>query len=140
MSAVPQSKNFTDYRVADLVLAGWGRKEIAIAETEMPGLMAIREEYAAIQPLRGARVAGSLHMTIQTAVLIETLKALGAEVRWASCNIYSTQDHAAAAIATGGTPVFAFKGEALDQYWEYTHRIFEWPLASGGPGTPNMIL
>src|SRR6266704_3386853 len=113
MSAVPQAKNFTDYRVADLALADWGRKEIAIAETEMPGLMAIREEYSAIQPLRGARIAGSLHMTIQTAVLIETLQALGAEVRWASCNIYSTQDHAAAAIAAGGTPVFAYKGESL---------------------------
>src|SRR5215831_3666417 len=113
MSAVPQSKSFTDFKVADLALAGWGRKEIAIAETEMPGLMAIREEYAATQPLRGARVAGSLHMTIQTAVLIETLKALGADVRWASCNIYSTQDHAAAAIAAGGTPVFAYKGETL---------------------------
>src|SRR6266545_509750 len=127
MSAVPQAKNFTDYRVADLALADWGRKEIAIAETEMPGLMAIREEYAAIQPLRGARVAGSLHMTIQTAVLIETLQALGAEVRWASCNIYSTQDHAAAAIAAGGTPVFAYKGESLEEYWEFTHKIFEWP-------------
>src|SRR6266542_3362668 len=127
MSAVPQAKNFTDYRVADLALADWGRKEIAIAETEMPGLMAIREEYAAIQPLRGARVAGSLHMTIQTAVLIETLRALGAEVRWASCNIYSTQDHAAAAIAAGGTPVFAYKGESLEEYWEFTHKIFEWP-------------
>jgi adenosylhomocysteinase len=127
MSAVPQAKNFTDYRVADLALADWGRKEIAIAETEMPGLMAIREEYAAIQPLRGARVAGSLHMTIQTAVLIDTLKALGAEVRWASCNIYSTQDHAAAAIAAGGTPVFAYKGESLEEYWEFTHKIFEWP-------------
>src|SRR5258707_3227884 len=127
MSAVPQAKNFTDYRVADLALADWGRKEIAIAETEVPGLMAIGEEYAAIQPLRGARVAGSLHMTIQTAVLIETLQALGAEVRWASCNIYSTQDHAAAAIAAGGTPVFAYKGESLEEYWEFTHKIFEWP-------------
>src|SRR6266705_3537543 len=136
MSAVPQAKNFTDYRVADLALADWGRKEIAIAETEMPGLMAIREEYAAIQPLRGARIAGSLHMTIQTAVLIETLQALGAEVRWASCNIYSTQDHAAAAIAAGGTPVFAYKGESLSDYWEYTHRIFEWP----DNGYSNMIL
>src|SRR5258707_5783711 len=127
MSAVPQAKNFTDYRVADLALADWGRKEIAIAETEVPGLMAIGEEYAAIQPLRGARVAGSLHMTIQTAVLIETLQALGAEVRWASCNIYSTQDHAAAAIAAGGTPIFAYKGESLEEYWEFTHKIFEWP-------------
>src|SRR6266567_1046718 len=131
MSAVPQAKNFTDYRVADLALADWGRKEIAIAETEMPGLMAIREEYAAIQPLRGARIAGSLHMTIQKAVLIETLQALGAEVRWASCNIYSTQDHAAAAIADAGTPVFAYKGESLEEYWEYTHRIFDWPDGRG---------
>src|SRR3989441_1958374 len=127
MSAVPKPNSATDFKVADLSLAGWGRKEIAIAETEMPGLMAIREEYAAIQPLRGARVAGSLHMTIQTAVLIETLRALGAEVRWASCNIYSTQDHAAAAIAAGGTPVFAYKGESLEEYWEFTHKIFEWP-------------
>src|SRR6266704_3086585 len=127
MSAIPQSKASGDFRVADLSLADWGRKEIAIAETEMPGLMAIREEYSAIQPLRGARIAGSLHMTIQTAVLIETLQALGAEVRWASCNIYSTQDHAAAAIAAAGTPVFAVKGESLEEYWEYTHRIFEWP-------------
>lgn len=125
-----------DYIVADINQAGYGRKEIAIAETEMPGLVYIREEYKAEQPLKGARVAGSLHMTIQTAVLIETLKALGADVRWASCNIYSTQDHAAAAIAAGGTPVFAYKGETLDEYWEYTHRIFEW--ADGG--TPNMIL
>jgi len=125
-----------DYRVADIGLAAWGRKEIAIAETEMPGLMAIRAEYAESQPLKGARIAGSLHMTIQTAVLIETLKALGAEVRWASCNIFSTQDHAAAAIAEGGTPVFAYKGETLDEYWQFTHRIFEW---SDG-GTPNMIL
>src|SRR6266581_273011 len=136
MSAVPQAKNFTDYRVADLALADWGRKEIAIAETEMPGLMAIREEYAAIQPLRGARIAGSLHMTIQTAVLIETLQALGAEVRWASCNIFSTQDHAAAAIAAAGTAVFAVKGETLVDYWDYTHRIFEWPDG----GRSNMIL
>ena len=125
-----------DYKIADIELAEWGRKEIAIAETEMPGLMAIRSEFADQQPLAGARIAGSLHMTIQTAVLIETLEALGAEVRWASCNIYSTQDHAAAAIAAGGTPVFAFKGESLDEYWEYTHRIMEW--ADGG--TPNMIL
>ena len=116
---------FTDFKVADLALADWGRKEIAIAESEMPALMAIRKEYAARQPLKGARIAGSLHMTIQTAVLIETLKALGAEVRWASCNIFSTQDHAAAAIAAGGTPVFAYKGESLDEYWEYTHKIFE---------------
>jgi adenosylhomocysteinase len=126
----------TEYRVADISLADWGRKEIAMAETEMPGLMAIRAEYGAAQPLKGARIAGSLHMTIQTAVLIETLKALGADVRWASCNIYSTQDHAAAAIAAAGTPVFAIKGESLQDYWDYTHRIFEW--ADGG--TPNMIL
>ena len=128
--------NFSDYQVADLSLAGWGRKEIAIAETEMPGLMAVRQEYAADQPLSGARIAGSLHMTIQTAVLIETLHALGADVRWASCNIFSTQDHAAAAIAVGGTPVFAYKGETLTEYWEYTHQILQW---SDG-GTPNMIL
>src|SRR6266704_21661 len=139
MSAVPQAKNFTDYRVADLALADWGRKEIAIAETEMPGLMAIREEYSAIQPLRGARIAGSLHMTIQTAVLIETLQALGAEVRWASCNIYSTQDHAAAAIAAGGTPVFAYKGESLEEYWEYTHRILQFGDEKRGSLGPNMI-
>src|SRR5947208_2606753 len=127
---------FSDFRVADLSLADWGRKEMAIAESEMPALMAIRAEYAAGQPLKGARIAGSLHMTIQTAVLIETLKALGAEVRWASCNIFSTQDHAAAAIAAGGTPVFAYKGESLTEYWEYTHKIFEW--ADGG--FTNMIL
>jgi adenosylhomocysteinase len=125
-----------DYRVADLKLADWGRKEIAIAETEMPGLMAIREEFAPTQPLRGARISGSLHMTIQTAVLIETLQALGAEVRWASCNIFSTQDHAAAACAARGTPVFAWKGESLDDYWDYTHRIFAWPDG----GYSNMIL
>ena len=125
-----------DFVVADLSLADWGRKEIAIAETEMPGLMAIREEYAAQQPLKGARVTGSLHMTIQTAVLIETLEALGAQVRWASCNIFSTQDHAAAAIAANGTPVFAVKGESLADYWDYTHRIFEWP----DNGYSNMIL
>ncbi|HVO12071.1 MAG TPA: adenosylhomocysteinase [Vicinamibacteria bacterium] len=125
-----------DHRVADLSLATWGRKEIAIAETEMPGLLAIREEYAARKPLRGARISGSLHMTIQTAVLIETLKALGAEVRWASCNIFSTQDHAAAAIAEGGTAVFAYKGESLPDYWQFTHRIFEWPDGEGS----NMIL
>ncbi|MEO7558723.1 MAG: adenosylhomocysteinase, partial [Nitrosospira sp.] len=119
------SGEFTDYKVADMSLAGWGRKEIAIAETEMPGLMALREEYAGGKPLAGARIAGSLHMTIQTAVLIETLIKLGAEVRWASCNIFSTQDHAAAAIAAEGIPVFAYKGESLDDYWEYTHRIFE---------------
>ncbi|MFL6948534.1 MAG: adenosylhomocysteinase [Xanthobacteraceae bacterium] len=125
-----------DYVVKDIGLADWGRKEIAIAETEMPGLMATREEFGPEQPLRGARICGSLHMTIQTAVLIETLTALGADVRWASCNIYSTQDHAAAAVAAAGTPVFAVKGETLTDYWEYTHRIFEW---SDG-GTPNMIL
>src|SRR3546814_641928 len=116
---------FTDYKIADIALAGWGRRELAIAETEMPGLMATREEYAASQPLKGARIAGSLHMTIQTGVLIETLKALGAEVRWASCNIFSTQDHAAAAIAASGTAVFAVKGESLEDYWNYTHQIFE---------------
>jgi adenosylhomocysteinase len=125
-----------DFHVADLALAAWGRKEIAIAETEMPGLMAVREDHAARRPLAGARIAGSLHMTIQTAVLIETLKSCGADVRWASCNIYSTQDHAAAAIVEAGTPVFAYKGESLADYWEFTHRIFEW---SDG-GTPNMIL
>src|SRR6202050_5284930 len=115
-----------DFVVADLALADWGRKEIAIAEHEMPGLMAIRRKYAPSQPLKGARIAGSLHMTIQTAVLVETLQALGADIRWASCNIYSTQDHAAAAIAATGTPVFAVKGESLKDYWDYTHRIFEW--------------
>ena len=125
-----------DYVVKDIALADWGRKELDIAETEMPGLMATRAEFGASKPLKGARIAGSLHMTIQTAALIETLKALGADVRWASCNIYSTQDHAAAAIAAGGTPVFAVKGESLEDYWDYTHRIFEW--ADGG--TPNMIL
>ena len=136
MSAVLQPKQFTDFHIADLGLADWGRKEILIAQTEMPGLMAIREEFAPEQPLRGARIAGSLHMTIQTAVLIETLQALGAEVRWASCNIFSTQDHAAAAIAAVGTPVFAYKGESLDEYWEYTHRIFDF----GGGRSANMIL
>ncbi|HUX23690.1 MAG TPA: adenosylhomocysteinase [Burkholderiales bacterium] len=136
MGAIPKSKTFTDCKVADLSLADWGRKEIRIAETEMPGLMAIREEYAAKQPLKGARITGSLHMTIQTAVLIETLQALGAQVRWASCNIYSTQDHAAAAIAAGGTPVFAHKGESLTEYWDYTHRIFDWPDGQ----LSNMIL
>jgi adenosylhomocysteinase len=125
-----------DYIVKDIGLADWGRKELDMAETEMPGLMAIRKEYGPSQPLKGARVAGSLHMTIQTGVLIETLKALGADVRWASCNIYSTQDHAASAIAASGTPVFAVKGESLKEYWDYTHRIFEW----GDGGTPNMIL
>ena len=131
-----RTEHFTDFKVADLALAAWGRKEIAIAETEMPGLMAIRAEFAQAQPLKGARVTGSLHMTIQTAVLIETLQALGAQVRWASCNIFSTQDHAAAAIAASGTPVFAYKGETLTEYWDYTHRIFEWP----DNGCTNMIL
>jgi adenosylhomocysteinase len=135
MSAVAKPTS-TDYHVADISLADWGRKEIQIAETEMPGLMAIREEYAKTQPLKGARISGSLHMTIQTAVLIETLQALGAEVRWASCNVFSTQDHAAAAIAARGTPVFAYKGESLEEYWEFTHRIFEWP----DNGYSNMIL
>jgi adenosylhomocysteinase len=139
MSAVlksPSAAASTDFVVADLGLADWGRKEMRIAETEMPGLMAIREEYSTQQPLRGARITGSLHMTIQTAVLIETLQTLGAEVRWASCNIFSTQDHAAAAIAAKGTSVFAVKGESLAAYWEYTHRIFEW----GDGGYSNMIL
>ncbi len=136
MNAAVVDSTFVDFRVADLSLAVWGRKEIAIAESEMPALMAIRAEYAARKPLKGARIAGSLHMTIQTAVLIETLKALGAEVRWASCNIFSTQDHAAAAIAAGGTPVFAYKGESLDEYWEFTHRIFDFGDGRG----PNMIL
>ena len=130
------SKTFTDFHVADLKLADFGRKEIAIAETEMPGLMALREEYAGRQPLKGARIAGSLHMTIQTAVLIETLAALGADIRWASCNIFSTQDHAAAAIAARSIPVFAYKGETLEDYWDYTHRILVW----NDGGTPNMIL
>ncbi|MEE2879560.1 MAG: adenosylhomocysteinase [Pseudomonadota bacterium] len=137
-----------DYAVADISLADYGRKEIAIAETEMPGLMAAREEYGAEQPLKGARIAGSLHMTIQTAVLIQTLEALGAEVRWASCNIYSTQDHAAAAIADGGTPVFAHKGETLDEYWQFADKIFEWPdgrminliLDDGGDATMYILL
>jgi adenosylhomocysteinase len=135
MSAAPHSKSKEDFKVADLSLAEWGKKEITIAEGEMPALMAIRAEYAKAQPLKGARIAGSLHMTIQTAVLIETLKALGADVRWASCNIFSTQDHAAAAVAAGNTPVFAYKGETLAEYWEYTHRIFEF-----GAEGPNMIL
>ena len=126
----------SDYHVADISLADWGHKEIRIAETEMPGLMAIRKEYAKTKPLKGARIAGSIHMTIQTAVLIETLRALGAEVRWVSCNIFSTQDHAAAAIADQGIPVFAYKGETLEEYWDYTHRIMTW---SDG-GSPNMIL
>ncbi|QKV54433.1 adenosylhomocysteinase [Comamonas antarctica] len=137
-AAVPLTP--VDSVIADISLAAWGRKEIKIAETEMPGLMAIREEFAAAQPLKGARITGSLHMTIQTAVLIETLQALGAQVRWASCNIFSTQDHAAAAIAASGTPVFAIKGETLADYWDYTHRIFEFG-AKGTPGEgPNMIL
>ncbi|MDK2122945.1 adenosylhomocysteinase [Parachitinimonas caeni] len=145
MNAV--ANNFSDFHVADIGLASWGRKEIRIAETEMPGLMATREEYGVVKPLKGARIAGSLHMTIQTAVLIETLTALGAEVRWASCNIFSTQDHAAAGIAAAGIPVFAFKGESLDEYWEFTHRIFEWPgepanmiLDDGGDATLLLIL
>ncbi len=136
MNAVVREIPFTDYHVADLALADWGRKEIAIAETEMPGLMAIRAEYRDRQPLKGARIAGSLHMTIQTAVLIETLAALGADIRWASCNIFSTQDHAAAAIAADGISVFAYKGESLEEYWDFTHRILEWQDG----GTPNMIL
>ncbi|MGZ5172784.1 MAG: adenosylhomocysteinase [Burkholderiales bacterium] len=135
MSAVLQNQK-GDYYVADIKQADFGRKEISIAETEMPGLMAVREEYKGKQPLKGARIAGSLHMTIQTAVLIETLVALGAEVRWASCNIFSTQDHAAAAIAAAGIPVFAYKGESLEEYWEFTHRVFDWHDG----GTPNMIL
>jgi adenosylhomocysteinase len=135
-AAVIDSQASQDYVVADMSLADWGRKELTIAETEMPGLMQTRDEYKAQQPLKGARIAGSLHMTIQTGVLIETLTALGADVRWASCNIFSTQDHAAAAIAKAGTPVFAFKGESLDEYWDYTHRIFEWPDG----GYSNMIL
>jgi adenosylhomocysteinase len=140
MNAVLKPLHTDQYVVADLSLADWGRKEIKIAETEMPGLMAIRDEFAAKQPLKGARVTGSLHMTIQTAVLVETLQALGAEVRWASCNIFSTQDHAAAALVAAGTPVFAYKGESLKDYWDYTHRIFEFgPKGAEGEG-PNMIL
>ena len=148
MNAAVGETTLVNYQVADLTLAHWGRKEIAIAETEMPGLVAIREEYRTQQPLQGARIAGSLHMTIQTAVLIETLTALGAEVRWASCNIFSTQDHAAAAIAADGIPVFAYKGESLTEYWEFTHRLFEWPegeqanmiLDDGGDATLLLIL
>ncbi len=141
MNAVLNSDGspFTDYKIADISLADWGNKELAIAETEMPGLMALREEYGNQKPLAGARIAGSLHMTIQTAVLIETLVALGAEVRWASCNIYSTQDHAAAAIAAKSIPVFAYKGESLEDYWDYAHEIFEWRVA-GQPSGANMIL
>ncbi|KPF45385.1 adenosylhomocysteinase [beta proteobacterium AAP121] len=140
MNAVLKPLHTSDYAVADLSLAEWGRKEIKIAETEMPGLMAIREEFAAKQPLKGARITGSLHMTIQTAVLVETLQALGAEVRWASCNIYSTQDHAAAALVVKGTPVFAYKGETLVDYWDYTHRIFEFGAKGSEGEGPNMIL
>src|SRR6187551_2205966 len=136
MNAVLKPQATAPYIVADLSLAAWGRKEIRIAETEMPGLMAIRDEFAKTQPLKGARITGSLHMTIQTAVLVETLQALGADVRWASCNIFSTQDHAAAAIAEKGTPVFAYKGETLVEYWDYTAKLFEWH----GGGVPNMIL
>ncbi|MBG6080460.1 adenosylhomocysteinase [Rubrivivax gelatinosus] len=140
MTAVLKAQHHPDYAIADLALAAWGRKELNIAECEMPALMAIRSEYAQSQPLKGARIAGSLHMTIQTAVLVETLQALGAEVRWASCNIFSTQDHAAAALVERGTPVFAYKGENLTDYWDYTHRIFEFgPAGSEGEG-PNMIL
>src|SRR5687768_3521614 len=141
MNAVLKTAAPADSAITDMSLAAWGRKEISIAETEMPGLMAIREEFAKSQPLAGARITGSLHMTIQTAVLIETLQALGAKVRWASCNIFSTQDHAAAAIAVRGTPVFAVKGESLKEYWEYTHKIFEWPNgAKGEEQFSNMIL
>jgi adenosylhomocysteinase len=140
MNAVLKPKAGDPHVVADLSLANWGRKEIRIAETEMPGLMAIREEFAKSQPLKGARIAGSLHMTIQTAVLVETLQALGAQVRWASCNIFSTQDHAAAALTTQGTPVFAYKGESLSDYWDYTHRIFEFGAKGSDGEGPNMIL
>ncbi|MCZ6882439.1 MAG: adenosylhomocysteinase, partial [Gammaproteobacteria bacterium] len=136
MNARVEKNPSEDYAIADISLAAWGRKEIAIAETEMPGLESLRDKYGEQQPLKGARIAGSLHMTIQTAVLIETLVALGAEVRWVSCNIFSTQDHAAAAIASSGVPVFAFKGESLAEYWEFTHRLMDWH----GGGTPNMIL
>ena len=140
LKPTPTAAQFPDSAVADLSLADWGRKEIRIAETEMPGLMAIREEFAARQPLRGARITGSLHMTIQTAVLVETLQALGAQVRWASCNIFSTQDHAAAALVVKGTPVFAYKGETLADYWDYTHRIFEFGAKGSEGEGPNMIL
>jgi adenosylhomocysteinase len=140
MNAVLKPLHDDQYAVADLTLADWGRKEIRIAETEMPGLMAIREEFAKTQPLKGARVTGSLHMTIQTAVLVETLQALGAQVRWASCNIFSTQDHAAAALVAAGTPVFAYKGESLKDYWDYTHRIFEFGAKGTEGEGPNMIL
>jgi adenosylhomocysteinase len=140
MSAVLKPIKNQDYAIADLSLAAWGRKELNIAETEMPGLMAIREEFAKSKPLKGARITGSLHMTIQTAVLVETLQALGAEVRWASCNIFSTQDHAAAALVAAGTPVFAYKGESLKDYWDYTHRIFEFGAKGSKTEGPNMIL
>ncbi|MDP3084888.1 MAG: adenosylhomocysteinase, partial [Rubrivivax sp.] len=140
MNAILKPLPDSEYLVADLKLADWGRKEIRIAETEMPGLMAIREEFAAKQPLKGARVTGSLHMTIQTAVLVETLQALGAQVRWASCNIFSTQDHAAAALVVKGTPVFAYKGETLTEYWDYTHSIFEFGAKGSAGEGPNMIL
>jgi len=140
MSAESKNDHHADHVIADISLAAWGRKELNIAETEMPGLMAIREEFAKDQPLKGARITGSLHMTIQTAVLVETLQALGAQVRWASCNIFSTQDHAAAAIAASGTPVFAIKGETLTDYWDYTHRIFEFGAAGAEGEGPNMIL
>jgi len=140
MNARADSSLFTDHVIADLSLADWGRKEVRIAETEMPGLMAIREEFAPKQPLKGARITGSIHMTIQTAVLIETLQALGAQVRWASCNIYSTQDHAAAALVVKGTPIFAYKGESLTDYWDYTHRIFEFGAKGADGEGPNMIL
>ena len=140
LKPTPTAAQFPDSAVADLSLADWGRKEIRIAETEMPGLMAIREEFAARQPLKGARITGSLHMTIQTAVLVETLQALGAQVRWASCNIFSTQDHAAAALVVKGTPVFAYKGETLADYWDYTHRIFEFGAKGAEGEGPNMIL
>ncbi|NBY04370.1 MAG: adenosylhomocysteinase, partial [Betaproteobacteria bacterium] len=140
MNASLKPTQTTDFHVADMSLADWGRKEIKIAETEMPGLMAIRQEFAQAQPLRGARITGSLHMTIQTAVLVETLQALGAQVRWASCNIFSTQDHAAAALVANGTPVFAYKGETLADYWDYTHRIFEFGAQGAEGEGPNMIL
>ena len=143
MNAVLKPNQLTptqDFHVADMSLAAWGRKEIKIAETEMPGLMAIRQEFAPKQPLKGARITGSLHMTIQTAVLVETLQALGAQVRWASCNIFSTQDHAAAALVEAGTPVFAYKGETLVDYWDYTHRIFDFGAKGTEGECPNMIL
>src|SRR5450759_512897 len=140
MSAVLKPVKNQDYVIADLSLAAWGRKELNIAQTEMPGLIAIRDEFAKAQPLKGARITGSLHMTIQTAVLVETLQALGADVRWASCNIFSTQDHAAAALAAQGTPVFAYKGESLSDYWDFTHRIFEFGAKGAQGEGPNMIL